>query len=240
MTALLISDLHLAPERPAVSEAFFDFLDRHAAGADSLYILGDFFEVWIGDDDPAPLALRLTSALRKLTERGVEVYFLHGNRDFLVGRRFARATGCTLLPDYYVATLAGTRVLLCHGDTLCTDDQDYQRYRRRIRSPVARWLLARLPLKTRQRLARGLRNRSRTNNSNKPDNIMDVSPQEVDRVLDKYDADLMIHGHTHRPGRHCHHNGERIVLGDWLENGWYVRADHRGFELISFPIPDSP
>lgn len=239
MTALFISDLHLTPERPAVSEAFFAFLDRQVADADSLYILGDFVEVWIGDDDPDPLARCLVEALRKLTDRGVGVYFLHGNRDFLVGRRFARATGCTLLPDYHLVTLAETRVLLCHGDTLCIDDQDYQRYRRKIRNPVILWLLAHLPLKTRQRLARRLRNRSLADNSNKPDNIMDVSPEEVDRVLAEYDADLMIHGHTHRPDRHQHRNGERIVLGDWLENGWYVRADESGFELISFPIPGS-
>ncbi len=236
MTLLFISDLHLSKERPAITRAFFRFMDEHAANADALYILGDLFEAWIGDDDPDEPARAVVAALRRLSDKGVRVYFLHGNRDFLVGRRFARETGCTLLGDYHLINPCGQNILLCHGDTLCTADHSYQRFRRQVRNPLYRWLLAHLPLKKRQAIATDWRARSRAANSNKAANIMDVTPEAVEQQLEKYDAALLIHGHTHRPGVHHHRNGDRVVLGDWDKLGWYVRIEGDVVDLVDFPI----
>ncbi len=236
MTALLISDLHLSPERPAVTRAFFDFLSNKAATAKQLYILGDLFEAWIGDDDPSELAGDVQDQLKALSERGIEVYFQHGNRDFLVGKTFARNTGCKLLPELHLTSLAGVDAVLLHGDTLCTDDEDYQRFRRRYRRPFMIWLLRRLPLKKRQQVAADWRERSAMANANKPENIMDVSGDAVEQTMKKYGVKLMVHGHTHRPDHHQYPYGERIVLGDWHHKGWYVEADGRGISLNSFDI----
>lgn len=236
MVLLFISDLHLSKERPAITRAFFHFLDEQAAGASALYILGDLFEAWIGDDDPEALACDVKAALSKLSGNGVHVYFLHGNRDFLVGKRFARETGCTLLGDYHVIGAGGQNILLCHGDTLCTGDASYQKFRRKVRNPVYRWLLGHLPLKKRLRIAAEWRAKSMAANSNKPDNIMDVTPAEVERQLMAHNAAVMIHGHTHRPAVHQHDNGERVVLGDWGDLGWYVRIDGEHLDLVDFPL----
>jgi UDP-2,3-diacylglucosamine hydrolase len=237
MTTLLVSDLHLSPERPAVTRAFQNFLKQQVHPADSLYILGDLFEVWIGDDDPSEFARTIISELKTLSDRGTKLYFLHGNRDFMIGKRFARETGSTLLPEHYVATLEGHKILLLHGDTLCIDDVDYQRFRRRARHPVSRWCLNHLPLRTRQKIAENGRAKSMAINSNKSENIMDVTNSEVERLLEKYQVDTMIHGHTHRPNRHQHKNGERFVLGDWHHHGWYISLSEKSKpELSSFPI----
>ncbi len=237
MPTLLISALHLSPERPAVTQAFLGFLKDQAQQANALYILGDLFEAWVGDDDPAPLSQEVISALKALTDNGSDLYLMQGNRDFLIDKRFARETGCTLLPDYYVAQLEGRNVLLLHGDTLCIEDVDYQRFRRKARHPVFRWCLNHLPLRTRQNIAKNWRAKSMDVNSNKPDNIMDVTASEVERQMEKYQVSTMIHGHTHRPNRHQHKQGERLVLGDWHHHGWYIRVTEKTEpELISFPI----
>ena len=236
MTLLFISDLHLSRERPAITRAFFHFLDQKAKTADALYILGDLFEAWIGDDDPEPLARQAVAALRELTDSGVPVYFLHGNRDFLIGSRFARETGCTLLGDYHVLEVDDQRILLCHGDTLCTEDKDYQKFRRKVRNPFYRWLLAHLPLKRRQRIARDWRARSMAANANKAENIMDVTESEVNAALSAHKAQILIHGHTHRPGVHSHEQGDRVVLGDWESRGWYIRIEGDQLDLIDFVI----
>jgi len=239
MNTLLISDLHLSPERPAVIRAFYLFLEHQAQDADALYILGDLVEAWVGDDDQAPLSREVIAALRKLTDSGTAVYFLHGNRDFLVGKRFARETGCTLLPEHHVAKMNGHPVLLLHGDTLCTGDESYQKFRRKSRHPLFRWGLNRLSLKRREKIAEDWRAKSMKANANKSDNIMDVTPSEVERLMEKYDVSTMIHGHTHRPKRHKHNRGERLVLGDWYHHGWFIRiTDNTPPELISFPIDD--
>lgn len=240
MIRLLISDLHLAKERPAITRAFFRFMEREATQADELYILGDLFEAWVGDDDPGALARAVIAGLRKLSDSGTRVYFMHGNRDFLVGRRFARQTGCTLLPTYHCITSGNQTLLLCHGDTLCTDDREYQRYRRRVRNPLVRWVLSHLPLNRRLKIAAEWRARSMAANSNKPDNIMDVAPAEVERQLAAHSAAVLIHGHTHRPGIHHHDNGDRVVLGDWGDLGWYVRIEGETLDLNDFPIGNEP
>ncbi|MFT7301065.1 MAG: UDP-2,3-diacylglucosamine hydrolase [Porticoccus sp.] len=239
MNTLLISDLHLSPERPAVIRAFYLFLEHQAQDADALYILGDLVEAWVGDDDQAPLSREVIAALRKLTDSGTAVYFLHGNRDFLVGKRFAHETGCTLLPEHHVANLNGHPVLLLHGDTLCTGDENYQKFRRKSRHPLFRWILNRLSLKRREKIAEDWRAKSMKANANKSDNIMDVTPSEVERLMEKYDVRTMIHGHTHRPKRHKNNRGERLVLGDWYHHGWFIRiTDNTQPELISFTIDD--
>lgn len=240
MIRLFISDLHLSKERPAITRAFFRFMAEEAAGADELYILGDLFEAWIGDDDPETLARAVVAGLRKLSDGGTKLYFLHGNRDFLVGRRFARETGCTLLPDYHLISNGDQKILLCHGDTLCTEDKKYQRFRRKVRNPFYRWLLAHLPLRRRLKIAADWRARSLAANSNKPANIMDVTPAEVERQLAGRGARVLIHGHTHRPGVHRHGAGDRVVLGDWEKLGWFVRIEGETLDLIDFPIGVDP
>ncbi len=244
MSTLFISDLHLAPERPKITRAFFSFLENEAVKADALYILGDLFEAWIGDDDPSPFCRDVIQKLSALTrgtnqQKGTPTWFQHGNRDFLVGRRFARETGCILMPEHHVIDLYGTNVLLLHGDTLCTRDLAYQKFRRKVRNPVGTWLLAHLPLKKRLAIASDWRMKSMNANTNKSDNIMDVTPDEVERLMKKYQVRHMIHGHTHRPGQHRHANGERTVLGDWHDKGWVLEADANRMNLRSFPIPSA-
>lgn len=239
MPTLLISDLHLSPERPAVTQAFLGFLKDQAQQANALYILGDLFEAWVGDDDPAPLSREVIAALKVLTDNGTELYLMQGNRDFLIDKRFARETGCTLLPDHHVAELENHKILLLHGDTLCISDVQYQKFRRKARHPIFRWCLNHLPLRTRQNIAKNWRAKSMNANANKPDNIMDVTASEVERQMEKYQVTTMIHGHTHRPNRHQHKQGERLVLGDWHHHGWFIRiTDNTPPELISFPIDD--
>lgn len=240
MTALFVSDLHLAPERPAITRAFLDFV----AGADAaaLYILGDLFEAWVGDDDDSPLARAVIAALAAVSARGVQVHFQAGNRDFGVGRRFASETGARLLGDREPISMHGRRLLLLHGDTLCTDDLAYQRFRRRVRHPLTLFILRRLPLAVRRRIAQHWREASIRHNRNKPESIMDVNEAAVAAVFRATGAELLVHGHTHRPGRHAYQidgrHCERIVLGDWTENlGWFARLDTTGtLELRTLPI----
>lgn len=243
MTTLFVSDLHLSPERPDVTLAFCDFLEHDAARADALFILGDLFEVWIGDDDPTEPAATVMQSLAALGKHKTRLFVQHGNRDFLLGRRFARATGATLLPDRQVVDIYGTHVLLMHGDRLCTDDVDYQRFRRRVRNPLYKWVLAHLPMTKRLAIATAWRAKSSAANANKPEQIMDVSQIEVEQILRDYKVRTLVHGHTHRPGRHEFEidgeSAERIVLGDWNDKGWVLRGSREGFELESFAIPST-
>ena len=240
MNVLLISDLHLDGSRPEVTAAFHRFLQHRARRADRLYILGDLFEAWIGDDDPSPLAREVTAALLDLGESGTSVLIQHGNRDFLLGQRFAAASGAELLDEYHLCEIGHQRALLCHGDALCTDDLAYMRFRRKVRHPVYRWLLERSPLRFRQRLAARWRERSAAANANKPENIMDVNARSVRDVMRQYGVDTLIHGHTHRPARHeLDLDGtpaQRLVLGDWHDHAWWVEGDETGFRLKSEPI----
>jgi UDP-2,3-diacylglucosamine hydrolase len=240
MSTLFIADLHLSPDRPAVTRAFLDFVQQRASKAEALYILGDLFEAWIGDDDPSALARDVIGALRTLTDHGTAVYFQHGNRDFLVGKRFSRDTGAMLLGDETVVQINGKPVLLMHGDSLCLEDAAYQRFRRKVRRPHYKWLLSHLPLKKRLQLAAKWRAGSKAANSNKAASIMDVSPQEVERLMTLHDVDTLIHGHTHRPAIHQVElpdgEGQRWVLGDWGAQGWAIEADGNNLDLQRWDI----
>lgn len=236
MSVLIISDLHLSPERPVIFRAFLDFIRDRAARADALYILGDLFEAWVGDDDPSDLADQTKTALLQLSNSGVPVYIQRGNRDFTLGARFMRESGATLLADEEIIEYYGHRALVMHGDSLCTDDVQYQRFRRKSRNPIYLWCLVHLPLRVRQKIATDWRRKSAAANSNKASAIMDVNTKAVDKVMAKHGVDILIHGHTHRPHRHQLNNGERIVLGDWEANGWNLTINSSGIELESFPI----
>jgi UDP-2,3-diacylglucosamine hydrolase len=243
---LFISDLHLDGERPDITTQFLEFLEREARQAQALYILGDLFEAWIGDDDPDPDKRRVIEALRALTNSGVPVYLIHGNRDFLIGRRFARETGVKLLADGTPIDLYGRRVLLMHGDTLCIDDPDYQRLRRIVRNPAVQFILRRLSLRRRQELAARMRAGSKKHiesmDRSKPQ-IMDVNQEEVRRTFEREHVDFIVHGHTHRPAVHQvpvgDHVATRIVLGDWYEQGSVLRWTQQGFALDAL-TRDSP
>lgn len=243
MATLFVSDLHLEPSRPDLTALFLDFLQGQARQAEALYILGDLFEAWVGDDDDAELGLTVASALRALTAGGVPAYFLHGNRDFLLGARFAAASGLGLLPESVVIDLAGERVLLAHGDTLCTDDVEYQAFRAQVRDLAWQARTLALPLAQRRALAGQLRETSRRALRQKATDITDVNPAAVDDALRRHGVWRLIHGHTHRP--HIHHwildqqAARRAVLGDWDAQGWALVCDATGWRLQTLPLLDA-
>ncbi|MDS4057300.1 MAG: UDP-2,3-diacylglucosamine diphosphatase [Candidatus Contendobacter sp.] len=240
MTTLFISDLHLESTRPAITTLFLDFLERRVRQAGALYILGDLFEAWIGDDDDAEPAGVVAAALRTLTNQGVPTYFLHGNRDFLLGERFAAASGIQLLPESWVIELAGERVLLLHGDTLCTDDVEYQVFRAQVREPAWRARTLALPLTQRRALAGQLRETSQQATRQKAADITDVNPAAVDQALRAQGVHRLIHGHTHRPAiHHWSLDGQparRAVLGDWRDQGSVLVCDAAGWRLEPLPL----
>jgi UDP-2,3-diacylglucosamine hydrolase len=240
VATLFIADLHLQTEEPAITAGFLRFLAGTAREADALYILGDLFEAWIGDDDPNPLHRQIAAALKALADSGVPVYFIHGNRDFLLGQRFARESGMTLLPEEKVLELYGKRLLILHGDTLCTDDAGYQAFRAKVHQPWLQKLFLALPLFIRMRIAAKMRADSTSANRNKSQAIMDVNPQAVVDVMEKQQVQHLIHGHTHRPDIHTlTANGEpayRYVLGAWHHEGSMVKVTADKIELIAFPF----
>lgn len=231
---LFISDLHLCDSRPHITQAFIEFLENTAAKAQALYILGDLFEYWAGDDAIAVGTHQATiHALNKLATSGVQVFFMHGNRDFLIGVGFASATGIKILPDPSLITLYGKLVLLSHGDALCTDDVAYQQFRSEVRSATWKKQFLSKPLSDRVAYIEQLRTQSEQAKSSKSMQIMDVNAAAVDSLLREYDyPPLFIHGHTHRPNNHLHQiDGkacERWVLGDWYEQGSYLKLDANG------------
>ena len=240
MATLFIADLHLQTEEPAITAGFLRFLHGEARQADALYILGDLFEAWIGDDDPNPLHRQIAAALKALAESGVPCYFLHGNRDFLVGQRFARESAMTLLPEEKLLDLYGRKVLIMHGDTLCTDDPGYLAFRAKVHTPWIQKLFLALPLFIRRRIAQKMRDDSKAANSSKSMEIMDVNAQAVVEVMEKHHVQWLIHGHTHRPDIHTlDANGEtahRVVLGAWHTQGSMVKVSVDDVELIPFPF----
>lgn len=240
MATLFIADLHLNVHEPAITAGFLRFLERDAQQADALYILGDLFDAWIGDDDPQPLHATVAEALQRLQQLGVPCYFIHGNRDFLLGKRFAQRAGMTLLPAAQVVALYGRRVLIMHGDTLCIDDKAYQKYRHRVHNPLIQWLFLHLPLSLRLKIAAKMRAASQQANQHKSQQIMDVNQQAVQACLQAHSVNTLIHGHTHRPAIHrvVTENGEaqRAVLGAWHEQGWMIKVTADDTALISFPF----
>ncbi|MEN4572826.1 UDP-2,3-diacylglucosamine diphosphatase [Pantoea agglomerans] len=232
---LFIADLHLCQEEPAITAGFLHFLQREAPHCDALYILGDLFEAWIGDDDPNPLHQQVARALRALP---VPVYFIHGNRDFLIGRRFAQACGMTLLPEEQVLTLYGRRLLIMHGDTLCTDDAGYLRFRAKVHNPWIQRLFLALPLWIRNRIAARMRADSKQANQHKSQTIMDVNQEAVVATMLRQQVPLLIHGHTHRPAIHTlslqGETAQRAVLGAWHSRGSMIQLDASGIQLIHF------
>jgi UDP-2,3-diacylglucosamine hydrolase len=236
---LFISDLHLDAASPEIARQFHGFLESEARSAEGLYILGDLFEAWLGDDDPDPEARATVRALRALVESGVPVFVMHGNRDFLIGGRFCRETGATLLADGTVVELYGERVLLMHGDALCIDDVSYQRLRRIVRNPLVRAIFRVMTLNQRRALAGKLRAGSREHVGMTAPDIMDVNATAVEQAFRAAGVRALIHGHTHRPAMHpLEIDGapaRRIVLGDWYTQGSVLEASPHGFELRVLP-----
>jgi UDP-2,3-diacylglucosamine hydrolase len=241
VTTLFVSDLHLDAAWPEITGQFVRFLAGPARDAEALYVLGDLFEVWIGDDDPDPAKREIKAALRSLSDAGVRCFVMHGNRDFMLGARFCAETGCTLLADRTLVDLYGERVLLMHGDALCTDDVAYQRLRRIVRNPVVRWAFRHMTLARRRSLAERMRAGSRMHVTDTPPEIMDVNADAVDAAFRDAGVATLIHGHTHRPavhelgvdGRRC----RRIVLGDWYAQGSVLEWSGQHVELRSLPRP---
>ncbi|HMA31218.1 MAG TPA: UDP-2,3-diacylglucosamine diphosphatase [Casimicrobiaceae bacterium] len=230
---LLLSDLHLAPERPAAAAAFHAFTRGPARAAASVYILGDLFDSWVGDDQRRePFAREIVESLRALTDAGVAVYVARGNRDFLLGADFARATGATLLDEQTIVDIHGTRTLLSHGDEFCTDDRAYQRYRAWSRDPARQRRLLRLPYRLRRWIAAWMRRRSASETARKPEAILDVNAGAIEGAFRARGVARMIHGHTHRPARHSlvvdGKPRERIVLADWDDHGHFLEIDEAG------------
>lgn len=234
--SLFISDLHLDPSRPAIVAQFERFLAEVAPGAESLYILGDLFEYWVGDDGLAlPFPRRIAERLHAASRR-VPLHFMHGNRDFLAAGRFARETGARLIADPTVIDLYGTKTLLMHGDTLCTDDARYQAFRAQVRDPAWQEATLARPIEERLVLANRMRIESEGAKQSAQMDIMDVSPSAVALAFAEADCDVLIHGHTHRPGRHVHHvagrDRVRWVLRDWYESGGYLEASSEGIRAV--------
>ena len=233
--SLFISDLHLDSSRPATIRALDTFL-QDSIDAEALYILGDLFEAWLGDDDDSPLARDVTALLRRFSDAGPRLALMQGNRDFLLGERLCEAVGATFLADPTVIDLYGTPTLLMHGDSLCTADAEYQSFRKMARDPAWQADLLSRSLVERRALAEHLRTVSKEASSNKAEDIMDVSPEAVQLELQAHGVTRLIHGHTHRPATHQEAAGERWVLGDWDASGWYIEARPDDIKLYSFDI----
>jgi UDP-2,3-diacylglucosamine hydrolase len=237
MKTLFVSDLHLDAQHPEITGQFLQFLAGEAREAAALYILGDLFEVWIGDDDPDPEKQRVIAALKALTSAGVPCYVMHGNRDFLLGQRFCAESGCRLLEDPTIISLYGERVLTMHGDALCTDDHAYQKLRAMVRDPGWQEMFLALSHDQRLMLAEQARAGSKAHMAQAMDAIMDVNSQAVLAAMRAAGVKLLLHGHTHRPDVHRFDldgsPAARIVLGDWHEQGSVLRWDEKGFALQS-------
>lgn len=235
-----IADLHLAQNRPDITACFLSFLKNEAKEAETLYILGDLFEYWIGDDDKSPFIENIANGLQALKKFGVKIYYIHGNRDFLLGARFAKKSGMTLLPEIETIELYDEKIVIMHGDTLCTKDIGYQKFRRKSRSWWWQAIVKSLPLFVRRKMAENYRQQSAEATAIKSQDIMDVTEEEVVKCLEENNSQLIIHGHTHRPKVHTlianNKGAKRIVLGDWYEQGAWLKVDKNGFELLNNPL----
>ncbi|QEW06521.1 UDP-2,3-diacylglucosamine diphosphatase [Nitrincola iocasae] len=241
MSLILISDIHLQPGRPDLSAGLSRFLDNLDRDCQQLYLLGDLFEYWIGDDAPLPGAEQLAEQLHGLSDRGIQLFFQAGNRDFLVGQQWLKQAGTQLLPEAFKLRFPdGVMTLLMHGDQLCTDDTAYQAFRQQVRDPDWQQAFLHKSVDERIAIAEQLRTESKKQGAAKTDAIMDVSPATVQQVMEKAAVSRLIHGHTHRPAVHqlelTSGMAERMVLGDWGKKGWYIKADTTGTRLLSFAI----
>ena len=235
-----IADLHLAQNRPDITACFLRFLKKDAVNAQSLYILGDLFEAWIGDDDDSAYLTTIAEALTTLSSSGTKIYYIHGNRDFLLGQSFAKKSAMVLLPEIDLINIYSKDIVIMHGDTLCTKDIAYQKFRKKSRSWWWQALVKSLPLFVRKKIAADYRKRSAEATAVKSQDIMDVTPVEVVNCLENYQCQLLIHGHTHRPAKHeLIANGrkaQRIVLGDWYEQGAWLKVTPDNMELLFQPL----
>ncbi len=236
---LFISDLHLAPERPEIIQLFIDFMNKQASNAESLYILGDLVEYWLGDDDPAEGLEEVFTCMKQHADAGLQIYLMHGNRDFLMGEQLAQRAGCELIHEPYIAEFENTPVLLMHGDILCTDDLRYQELRVMLRNPAWQEDFLAKPLAEREQMAQALRKQSKEETQTKAADIMDVNTDAVSGAFQEHGVSLMIHGHTHRPAIHMLEvdgkAAKRIVLGDWYTQGSVLEFNSPDdFKLQSF------
>ncbi|WP_338592546.1 UDP-2,3-diacylglucosamine diphosphatase [Shewanella khirikhana] len=235
MRTLFIGDLHLSADRPDITAAFRRFLSQPFDDVDALYILGDLFEVWVGDDIAEPFALDIAADIAKLSQK-LPVYFIHGNRDFLIGKQFAALSRMQLLDEVHQIDLYGIPTLLLHGDSLCTLDKGYQRFRWFRNQPWAKWVYGKLSENRRLRIAANLRAKSKAGNQMKSQYIMDAEPSAVAELLQQRHCTQMIHGHTHRPAIHEESAGRRIVVGDWYEQGSVLEVSAAGAKLLELPF----
>ncbi|GAB4507169.1 MAG: UDP-2,3-diacylglucosamine diphosphatase [Sulfuricaulis sp.] len=243
-TTLFISDLHLCGARPAITGLFLEFLQQRARSADALYILGDLFEYWIGDEAVEQEEFRtIVRGLRELTTSGTPVFVMHGNRDFLMADGFEKATGCRLLPDPTRVDLHGTPTLLMHGDSLCIDDHEYMAFRAQVRNPAWQREFLGRSIAERDRIVRDFREISKNSTASKKPEIMDVNQKAVEAIMREHGVQRLIHGHTHRPKEHAFtldgQLARRMVLGDWYEQGSVLDVDARGWSLKGLPLKTS-
>jgi len=236
MKPRFISDLHLSDKHPELTQAFFVFLNESKEACTHLYILGDLFEAWIGDDDDTPLYQEIKKALLIFTTNGPKTFFIHGNRDFLIGKSFAEDTGITILPDPYSLDINGQNVVLSHGDFLCTDDTDYIAFRDQVRTEAWQSNFLQKDLTERKEIAASMRDASQEATAEKSKTITDVNTAAVESFIAEHNPNLFIHGHTHRPGIHEINSSKRIVLGDWGVDGWFLSIDDQEFSLEKFSI----
>ncbi|PKF61076.1 UDP-2,3-diacylglucosamine diphosphatase [Psychromonas sp. psych-6C06] len=236
MSTLFIADLHLSEQHPKITETFFSFLDSHTTNIDALYILGDLFEVWIGDDEHTPLMDLVADKLSQYSKQHhIPIYYIHGNRDFMIGKKYANQSSMQLLPEHYVVTLYGQKVLLMHGDTLCLADKNYQKMRKVIHNPILQTIFNLLPLHFRKKIGWKIRTASQSKKVHKKNNIMGVTQDEVERLLLFHRCHTLIHGHTHQVAEHQFKiSGEsfkRYDVGDWFHNYSYLEVTEQSCQL---------
>jgi len=241
MRTLFIADLHLSEQHPQITDTFFAFLEKETKGIDSLYILGDLFEVWIGDDEHTPLMDTVAQKLAALsTQRSFNIYYIHGNRDFMIGKRYAKQASMTILKQHTEIDLYGTNTLITHGDTMCLGDKNYQKMRKVIHNPFLQFIFNLLPLSQRKKIGWKIRTASQSKKTSKTREIMDVTPDEVIRLMEKHQAEILIHGHTHKVAKHnvtlADKMGSRFDVGDWSTKFSFIEASENKIELVIRPI----
>tara|TARA_Y100000766_G_C18834758_1_gene569839 strand:+ start:236 stop:1006 length:771 start_codon:yes stop_codon:yes gene_type:complete len=243
---LFISDLHIDCSRPDILAGLLQFLDENKKKCDALYILGDLFEMWIGDDAVSDLKLEVSNKLSEFSKCGPSVYIMHGNRDFLIGNDYAKRCAATILEDHHIVRVGNENLLLLHGDTLCTDDTEYQQFRAVVRNRNWQKDFLSKTVEERRNFAQKARDKSKSDTSLKSDSIMDVNQEEVLKLFKKYHVSKILHGHTHRPAIHelklrsknlSPQTAQRIVLGDWDKKGWFAELTDKNVELHSFNLP---